>query len=55
MSDNNTSTLCPEPGKYILAQPVERHIIYFLQTNTEINIIRILSQYQDTGRLLNWQ
>ncbi|EDS1887589.1 type II toxin-antitoxin system RelE/ParE family toxin [Salmonella enterica subsp. enterica serovar Sandiego] len=34
--------------------PVERHIIYFLQTDTEIVIIRILSQHQDVGHHLNW-
>ncbi|VUS46592.1 hypothetical protein SPARK1531C2_05453 [Klebsiella grimontii] len=30
-------------------------MIYFLQTDTEIVIIRILSQQQDAGRHLNWQ
>lgn len=39
---------------YIFALPVERHMVYFLQTDTEIVIIRILSQHQDTGRHFNW-
>lgn len=43
----------PEPGEYINALPFERHIIYFLQTDTDI--ILILSQHQDAGRHLNWQ
>ncbi len=30
-------------------------MIYFLQTDTEIVIIRILSQQQDAGHHLNWQ
>lgn len=30
-------------------------MIYFLQTDTEIVIIRILSQHQDAGRHFNWQ
>ena len=34
--------------------PVVRHLIYLLQTDTEIIIIRILSQHQDAGRHLNW-
>ena len=43
----------PELGERIFALPVERHMLYFLQTDTEI-IIRILSQHQDAGRHLNW-
>ncbi|AUL66301.1 hypothetical protein ACM47_22840 [Escherichia coli] len=30
-------------------------MLYFLQTDTEIIIIHILSQHQDAGRHLNWQ
>lgn len=30
-------------------------MIYFLQSDTEIIIIRILSQHQDACRHLNWQ
>ncbi|EAM1290039.1 type II toxin-antitoxin system RelE/ParE family toxin [Salmonella enterica] len=55
MSDHNIGTLRPELGEYICALPVERHMIYFLQTDTEIVIIRILSHHQDAGRHLNWQ
>ncbi|EJX4476344.1 type II toxin-antitoxin system RelE/ParE family toxin [Salmonella enterica] len=44
----------PELGEYINALPFERHIIYFLQIDTDI-IIRILSQHQDADRHLNWQ
>lgn len=53
MSDHNTDTPRPEPGEYIFALPVERHMLYFLQTDTEIIIIRILSQHQDADRHLN--
>ncbi|ELF1294349.1 type II toxin-antitoxin system RelE/ParE family toxin [Salmonella enterica] len=55
MSDHNIGTPRPELGNYICALPVERHMIYFLQTDTEIVIIRILSQHQDAGRHFNWQ
>lgn len=55
MSDNNIGTPRPELGEDICALPVERHMLYFLQTDTEIIIIRILSQHQDAGRHLNWQ
>ncbi|EAM8012525.1 type II toxin-antitoxin system RelE/ParE family toxin [Salmonella enterica subsp. enterica] len=55
MSDHNIGTPRPELGEYIFALPVERHMLYFLQTDTEIIIIRILSQHQDAGRHLNWQ
>ena len=55
MSENNIGTPRPELGEYICALPVERHMIYFLQTDTDIIIIRILSQHQDAGRHLNWQ
>lgn len=54
MSDNNIGTPRPELGEYICALPIERHMLYFLQTDTEIIIIRILSQQQDAGRHLNW-
>lgn len=53
MSDYNIGTPRPEREEYIFALPVERHILYFLQTDTEIVIIRILSQHQDPGRHLN--
>ncbi|ECL8859719.1 type II toxin-antitoxin system RelE/ParE family toxin [Salmonella enterica] len=53
--DHNIGTPRPELGEYIFALPVERHMIYFLQTDTEIVIIRILSQHQDVGRHFNWQ
>lgn len=53
MSDHNIGTPRPELGEYICALLVERLIIYFLQTDTEIVIIRILSQHQDAGRHLN--
>ncbi|EKB5678727.1 type II toxin-antitoxin system RelE/ParE family toxin [Salmonella enterica] len=55
MSDNNIGTPRPELGEYICALPVERHMVYFLQTDTEIVIIRILSQHQDASRHFNWQ
>ncbi|EAO9181842.1 type II toxin-antitoxin system RelE/ParE family toxin [Salmonella enterica] len=55
MSDHNIGTTRPELEEYIFALPVERHMLYFPQTDTEIVIIRILSQHQDAGRHLNWQ
>ncbi|ECJ2556355.1 type II toxin-antitoxin system RelE/ParE family toxin [Salmonella enterica subsp. salamae] len=45
----------PELGEYIFALSVERHMIYFLQTDTEFINIRILCQHQDAGRHLHWQ
>ena len=30
-------------------------MIYFLQTEHDIIVIRVLSQHQDAGRHLNWQ
>ncbi|OQM39577.1 ABC transporter ATP-binding protein [Citrobacter braakii] len=55
MSNHNIGTPRPEPGEYTFSLPVEQHMLYFLQTDTEIIIIRILSQHQDDGRHLNWQ
>lgn len=55
MSDHNIGTPRPELGEYKFALPVEWHMIYFLQTDTEIFIIRILRQNQDAGRHFNWQ
>lgn len=55
MSDHNIGTPCPELGEYICVLPVERYMIYFLHPDTEIVIIRILSQHQDASRHLNWQ
>ncbi|EAA6070855.1 type II toxin-antitoxin system RelE/ParE family toxin [Salmonella enterica subsp. enterica] len=36
------------------ALPFERHIIYFIQSVTEVIVIRILSQHQDAGKHVNW-
>lgn len=55
MNNHNIGTPRPELGEDICALSVERHMLYFLQTDTEIVIIRILSQHQDAGRHLNWQ
>lgn len=55
LSENNIGTPRPELGEYICALPVERHMIYFLQTDHDIIVIRILSQHQDAVRHLNWQ
>ncbi|WP_368758806.1 type II toxin-antitoxin system RelE/ParE family toxin [Klebsiella oxytoca] len=55
LSENNIGTPRPELGEYICALPVERHMIYFLQTDYDIIVIRVLSQHQDAGRHLNWQ
>ncbi|EDM7409295.1 type II toxin-antitoxin system RelE/ParE family toxin [Salmonella enterica subsp. enterica serovar Sandiego] len=55
LSENNIGTPRPELGEHIRALPVERHIIYFLLTDHDIIVIRILSQHQDAGRHLNWQ
>lgn len=55
MCENSTGTPRPEPGENINALPFERHIIYFLQSDTDLTVIRILSQQQDAGRHLNWQ
>jgi toxin ParE1/3/4 len=41
-------------GAQIFALPFERHMIYFLQSDFEIIVIRILSQSQDAGRHLRW-
>ncbi|EPB5915890.1 type II toxin-antitoxin system RelE/ParE family toxin [Citrobacter amalonaticus] len=54
LGENNTVTPRPELGEHINALTFEQHIIYFLQTDTDIIIIRILSQHQDTGCHLNW-
>lgn len=55
MSDHNIGTPCPELGENIFALPVERYILYFLRTDTEIIIICILNLNQDAGRHLSWQ
>lgn len=55
LGENSIGTPRPELGEFINALPFEGHIIYFLQTDTDIIIIRILSQHQDAGRHLNWQ
>ncbi|MEA20100.1 type II toxin-antitoxin system RelE/ParE family toxin [Salmonella enterica] len=54
MRSDKKGTPRAELGEYIFALPVERHMVYFLQTDTEIVIIRILSQHQDVGRHFNW-
>jgi len=55
LSCHEIGTPRPELGEYIYAQPFERHMIYFLQTNNEIIVIRILSQNQDADRHLGWR
>ncbi|EDQ2836141.1 type II toxin-antitoxin system RelE/ParE family toxin [Salmonella enterica subsp. enterica] len=54
MSANNIGTPRPELGEYIYALPFERYIIYFIQSVTEVIVIRILSQNQDAGKHVNW-
>ncbi|EGJ3414508.1 type II toxin-antitoxin system RelE/ParE family toxin [Salmonella enterica subsp. houtenae] len=55
LSENNIGTPRPELGEHIRILPVERHMIYFLQTDYDIIVIRILSQHQHAVRHLNWQ
>lgn len=55
LSDNHIGTHRPELGEDIYALPFERHVIYFLQTQEAVIVIRVLSQYQDAGRHLYWQ
>lgn len=55
LSTNEIGTPRPELGDTIYALPFERHMVYFLQTKTEIIVIRILSQLQDAGRHVYWQ
>ncbi|EBO3000934.1 type II toxin-antitoxin system RelE/ParE family toxin [Salmonella enterica subsp. enterica serovar Agona] len=44
-----------EPDERIYALPFERHVIYFLQTEAVVIVIRVLSQHQDAGRHLHWR
>ena len=55
LSENNIGTPRPELGEHICALPVERHMIYFLQTDYDVIVIRVLNQHQDADRHLNWQ
>ncbi|ELE9461275.1 type II toxin-antitoxin system RelE/ParE family toxin [Salmonella enterica] len=55
LGDNHIGTHRPELGEDIYALPFERHMIYFLQTQETVIVIRVLSQYQDAGRHLYWQ
>ncbi|WP_251315709.1 type II toxin-antitoxin system RelE/ParE family toxin [Escherichia coli] len=55
LGENRIGTPRPELGEYINALPFEWHIIYFLQSDIDIIVIRILSQNQDASRHLNWQ
>ena len=54
LGNNNIGTPRPELGEQIFALPFERHMIFFLQSDGEIIVIRILSQSQDAGRHLRW-
>lgn len=55
LSNNKIGTSRPELGESIYALPFEQHMIYFLQTENEIIVIRILSQHQDAGRHIDWR
>ena len=39
---------------YISAQSSKRYIIYFLLTDYEVIVIRVLNQSKDAGRRLSW-
>ncbi|HFZ8994117.1 TPA: type II toxin-antitoxin system RelE/ParE family toxin [Citrobacter freundii] len=54
LSIHSIGTPRPELGELIYALPFESHIIYFLQTDRDIIVIRILSQSQDAARHLRW-
>lgn len=53
--DHHIGTHRPELGESICALPFERHVIYFLQTEAVVIVIRVLSQHQDAGRHLHWR
>ncbi|MCF3764586.1 type II toxin-antitoxin system RelE/ParE family toxin, partial [Salmonella enterica] len=40
--------------EYIYALQFEWHIIYFIQSFTEVIVILILSQHKDAGKHVNW-
>ncbi|ANP05332.1 hypothetical protein CP48_p00520 (plasmid) [Escherichia coli] len=54
---NNTESQSRSGGYlvFIFVLPVESHMIYFLNTDTNVIIIRILIQHQDAVSHLNWQ
>lgn len=54
LGENSIGTQRPGLGKYIDALPFERHIIYFLQSDSDI-IIHILSLHRDAERHLSWK
>ena len=55
LGDHHIGTRRPELGESIYALPFERHVIYFLQTDAAVIVIRVLSQHQDAGRHLHWR
>lgn len=55
LSIHDIGTARRELGEGIFSLPFERHILYFLQTEADIIIIRILGQSQDVNRHLHWQ
>ena len=44
----------PELGEAIFSLPVKQHMIYFVPSQANITIIRILSHAQDSVRHVNW-
>ncbi|ECC3553950.1 type II toxin-antitoxin system RelE/ParE family toxin [Salmonella enterica subsp. salamae] len=52
---NSINTPGADLVEYINALPFERYLMCFLQTDIDIIIIHILSQYQDASLYLNRQ
>ncbi|CND12619.1 ParE toxin protein [Yersinia intermedia] len=44
-----------ELGENIFSLPIEKHVIFFVPSESSITVIRILNQSQDVNRHITWR
>lgn len=54
LATHEIGTKRPELGEHIFSLPIEKHMIFFIPSDTAITVIRILNQSQDIIRHLAW-
>ncbi|AVF38001.1 type II toxin-antitoxin system RelE/ParE family toxin [Rahnella sikkimica] len=55
LATHEIGSLRPELGEHIFSLPIEKHVIFFIPSDTAITVIRILNQSQDVLRHLVWR
>lgn len=55
LAKHEIGTQRPELGENIFSLPIEKHVIFFVPSESSITVIRILNQSQDVIRHISWR